>query len=110
METYSLDKIFSALGHPLRRDIVRRLSRGPATITEIATPFDVSLNAVSKHLKVLEAAGLVERDVQGREHICRLQAEALTSATQWLDFYRQFWTKRLDAMQNQLLEEDPDQI
>lgn len=108
METYSLDKIFSALGHPLRRDIVRRLARGPATVTEIATPFDVSLNAVSKHLKVLEAAGLVERDVQGREHICRLQAGALASATQWLDFYRDFWTERLDAMQNQLLEEDRD--
>ena len=72
-----LDNVLAALSHPSRRAILDRLSQGPARVTEIAEPFDMSLNAVSKHLKILEAAGLVRRDVQGREHLIEFRGEPL---------------------------------
>ncbi len=95
----ALDLVFSAVADPTRRAILQALSRRPATIGEIARPFPVSLNAVSKHVMVLERAGLVRREVHGREHLCRLEAHPLEDATAWLENYRQFWEVRLDALE-----------
>lgn len=93
-----LDRVFGAVADPTRRAILVTLRRKPATITEIARQFPVSLNAVSKHVKVLERAGLVHRDVIGREHYCRVEVEPLRQATAWLEHYRAFWEARLDAL------------
>lgn len=99
----NLDQVFSALGNPLRRQILTTLAEnGNMTVTDIAAPFTVSLNAISKHVKVLEKAGLVQRDIRGREHYCKLNPKMLDSAARWLEHYRQFWTERLDAMDQQL--------
>lgn len=95
----ALNRIFSAVADPTRRAILKNLARGSATISEIAKPFPVSLNAVSKHVMVLERAGLVRREVQGREHLCSLEPTPLREATAWLDYYRQFWEVRLDALE-----------
>jgi DNA-binding transcriptional ArsR family regulator len=95
----SLNRVFSAVADPTRRAILQGLAKNPATITEIAKPFPVSLNAVSKHVMVLERAGLVSREIQGREHLCTLQPHPLRDATAWLDHYRQFWEVRLDALE-----------
>ena len=95
----SLNRVFSAVADPTRRAILRSLAKNPATITEIAKPFLVSLNAVSKHVMVLERAGLIRREIQGREHLCRLEPRPLRDATAWLDHYRQFWDVRLDALE-----------
>ena len=94
-----LSNVFAAVADPTRRTIVRMLARGPATISEIAKPFPVSFNAVSKHLMVLERAGLVQREVRGRERVCRLRPRALRRANAWLEQYRQFWEVRLDALE-----------
>ena len=91
-----------ALSDPTRRAIVRRLARGEARVTEVAEPFDMSLNAVSKHIRVLERAGLVRRRVEGRRHICRLSPAALASAYSWLRFYERFWNARLDSLEELL--------
>ena len=101
--TETLDKVFVALGHPIRRTILMRLSKGRATVTDIAMPFDTSLNAISKHLKVLEKAGLIEREVLGRQHYCGLRPGALNQAAHWLAYYQTFWTNRLDALEQELL-------
>lgn len=95
----ALNRVFSAVADPTRRAILQNLAKGSATITEIARPFPVSLNAVSKHVMVLERAGLVRREVQGREHFCTLEPTPLREATAWLDYYRQFWEVRLDALE-----------
>ena len=102
-KTETLDRVFLALGHPIRRTILMRLSRGRATVTEIAMPFDTSLNAISKHLKVLEKAGLIEREVMGREHYCGLRPSALNEAAHWLSYYQAFWADRLNALDQELL-------
>jgi DNA-binding transcriptional ArsR family regulator len=94
-----LDSVFSALADPTRRAILQSLTRRPATINEIARPFPVSLNAVSKHVMVLERAGLLRRQVKGREHHCRIDARPLHQANAWLERYRQFWDLRLDALE-----------
>lgn len=94
-----LSRVFSAVADPTRRAILQALAENPATITEIAKPFPVSLNAVSKHVMVLERAGLIRREVQGREHLCSLEAGPLQDATAWLEHYRQFWEVRLDALE-----------
>lgn len=94
-----LNRVFSAVADPTRRAILASLRNKPATITEIASSFPVSLNAVSKHVMVLERAGLVRRDVHGREHVCSLNARPLRDATAWLEHYRQFWEVRLDALE-----------
>lgn len=99
-----LDGVFQALADPTRRAIVRRLSTGPALVTELAAPFDMSLNAVSKHLRVLERAGLLRREIRGREHHCALEAGPLEGAAEWIEFYRRFWTTRLDALEALLIE------
>lgn len=99
----ALDATFSALGDPIRRAILARLARGESTVSELAEPFDVSLPAVSKHLRVLERAGLVRREVIGREHRCRLDGRPLREAEAWLDHYRNFWEVRLDALERHLI-------
>jgi DNA-binding transcriptional ArsR family regulator len=95
----ALDRVFSAVSDATRRAILETLTSKPATITEIATPFSVSLNAVSKHVMVLERAGLIRREIRGREHLCWLEPQPLREATAWLDHYRQFWNVRLDALE-----------
>ncbi|MFY9531532.1 MAG: metalloregulator ArsR/SmtB family transcription factor [Candidatus Acidiferrales bacterium] len=97
-----LDRIFSAVADPTRRAILESLRAGPARVTEIARPFRVSLNAISKHIMVLERAGLVRREIHGREHHCRLVGRPLREATAWLDHYREFWEIRLDALERHL--------
>ena len=94
-----LNRVFSAVADPTRRAILASLRNKSATITEIASSFPVSLNAVSKHVMVLERAGLIRRSVQGREHICTLEARPLRDATVWLEHYRHFWEVRLDALE-----------
>lgn len=101
--TETLDRIFFALGNSTRRTILKRLARSEATVTEIAAPFDTSLNAISKHLKVLEDAGLIVREISGREHICRLNPKPLDDAVAWITANREFWQKRLDALEQQLV-------
>jgi DNA-binding transcriptional ArsR family regulator len=95
----TLDKTFHALAHPIRRDMLAYLTRKRFTVLEMAQMFDLSLNGVSKHLKVLEQAGLIEREIKGRTHYCSLKVEQLREVAQWLDYYRQFWEGRLDALE-----------
>ena len=99
----ALDGVFHALSDPTRRSLLRRLARGGATVTELAAPFPTSLNAVSKHLRVLERAGLLRREVKGREHHCALDARPLEGAADWIAFYRSFWATRLDALEALLI-------
>ncbi len=96
----SLDRIFHALSDPTRRAILSRLARGPALVTELAEPFATSLPAVSKHLRVLEAAGLMTRTIKGREHHCALQPDPLRDAASWIAHYRRFWDDRLQALES----------
>jgi DNA-binding transcriptional ArsR family regulator len=95
-----LDSVFQALSSPARREIVSLLSGRPYNIGELAPQFDMSLAAVSKHVKLLERAGIVEREIRGRTHICRLNAEALNEAYSWLGGYERFWRMRLDALEH----------
>jgi DNA-binding transcriptional ArsR family regulator len=94
-----LSTVLGAISHPSRRAILQRLADGPARVTEIAAPFDMSLNAVSKHLKVLEGAGLVDREVQGRDHLIRFRGEPLRMVSDWVHEYQEFWTERLDRLE-----------
>ena len=94
----NLDATFSALSDPTRRAILSRLSRGEATVTRLAAPFDISLPAISRHLRVLERAGLIHREKRGRVHRLRLKAEAMREASEWLDFHQRFWEEGLDAL------------
>jgi DNA-binding transcriptional ArsR family regulator len=93
-----LDLTFGALSDPTRRAILARLSEGDATVGELAAPFAVSRPAVSKHLRVLERAGLVHRSREGRLSRCALDAEPMRGAAEWVETYRQFWEGRLDAL------------
>jgi DNA-binding transcriptional ArsR family regulator len=97
-----LDRIFHALSDPTRRTLLVALAGGEQSVSELAAPFDMSLTAVSKHLRVLEAARLVERERRGREQRCRLVPEPMTEAWQWIDHYRTFWSDRLDALDRYL--------
>jgi DNA-binding transcriptional ArsR family regulator len=94
-----LDRVFSALADPTRRAILRRLSHRPATINEIAKPFRVSLNAISKHVMALERAGMLRREIKGRQHFCWIEPGPLREADEWLEHYRQFWEQRLDSLE-----------
>ena len=94
-----LDHIFAALADPTRRAILQALARRPATINEIAKPFSVSLNAISKHVMVLERAGLLRREIKGREHHCWIEPQPLRQANEWLERYQRFWEQRLDALE-----------
>jgi DNA-binding transcriptional ArsR family regulator len=101
-----LDNVFHALGDATRRHMLREMASGERTVSELAAPFDMSLAAASKHIKVLEAAGLLRREVHGRQHVCSLGPWPLASAFEWLQFYEIFWASRLDVLA-QLLREPP---
>jgi len=94
----TLDRVFHALSDSTRRALVARLRDGPATVTELAEPFPVTLPAIGKHLRVLEAAGLMHREIRGRQHICSLTPEALADAGDWLQAYRMFWEENLASL------------
>jgi DNA-binding transcriptional ArsR family regulator len=94
----SMDDVFHALSHEARRAMLGRLARGELTVGELAEPLDMTLAAASKHVKMLERAGLVHRTVDGRRHLCRLEPGPLAPAYAWLRFYERFWTERLDAL------------
>lgn len=95
----SLDATFGALSDPTRRAIVERLTKGDASVGELAEPFDMSLPAISKHLTVLEHAGLVERSKEGRTRRCRLVAEPMRGALEWIATYGAFWEGQLDSLE-----------
>jgi len=99
MTTPVLDRAFAALSDPTRREIVQRLAKGEARVTDLAEPFDMSLNAVSKHLKVLERAGLVRRTRAGREHYIALDPEPIRRIAGWASYYERFWSGRLDKLE-----------
>ena len=99
-----LDIAFAALADPTRRAIIARLARGEASVTELAEPFAMSQPAISKHLKVLERAGLVSRRRDAQRRPCRLQAGALRDATEWLDGYRRFWAESYERLDELLVE------
>ena len=101
-----LDTVFRALGDATRRRMLRELAGGERTVGQLAEPFAMSLAAASKHIKALENAGLIRREVRGRTHLCRLDPGPLASAQQWLSFYERFWTDRLDALERLLREEE----
>jgi DNA-binding transcriptional ArsR family regulator len=104
--TDQMDGVFHALSHGARRDMLGRLANGELTVGELAEPLAMSLAAASKHIKVLERAGLVVRTVEGRRHVCRLEATPMASAASWLLFYERYWTDRLDALEA-VLADDP---
>ncbi|MEX0828485.1 MAG: metalloregulator ArsR/SmtB family transcription factor [Haliea sp.] len=93
-----LDAIFHSLADPTRRAMLRRLSEGDCKMAELAAPFSMSFPAVAKHIRVLEDAGIVTRRAQGRAILVRLEAQRLKTAQAWLQFYEQFWSQRLDAL------------
>ncbi len=95
----TLDHVLTAISDPTRRAILDRLTRGPARITDVAEPFDMSLAAVSKHVQMLERAGLVRRARQGREHTLTLDARPLRRVAQWTSRYERFWNQRLDRLE-----------
>jgi DNA-binding transcriptional ArsR family regulator len=94
----SLDAAFGALSDPTRRAILARLARGQATVSQLAEPFQVSLPAISKHLRVLESAGLLTRAIDGRVHHCRLAPAPMKNVADWISRYRVFWDSQLDAL------------
>jgi DNA-binding transcriptional ArsR family regulator len=94
-----LSTVLGAISHPSRRAILNRLAEGPARVTDIAAPFDLSLNAVSKHLKVLEEAGLIAREKVGRDHIIRFRGAPLRQVSVWMHEYERFWNERLDKFE-----------
>lgn len=100
-----LDLMFHALADPTRRAVVERLSRGPASVSELAAPFDMSLSAIVQHLRVLEASGLVRSEKVGRVRTCRIEPSALRTAEQWITERRTSWERRLDRLGDYLAEE-----
>src|SRR5262245_8489803 len=102
LEHPQLNSIFHALGDATRRQMLRELACGERTVGQLAEPFAISLAAASKHIKALEKAGLIRREVLGRIHLCRLDPGPLASAHQWLSFYERFWTSRLDVLERLL--------
>ncbi|MFG5407192.1 metalloregulator ArsR/SmtB family transcription factor [Piscinibacter sakaiensis] len=103
---HQLDEVFVALADETRRAILARLSAGQARVTEVAAPFPISLNSVSKHIRILERAGLVARRRSGRDHYLSLDARPLTQASDWLQSRQRFWASRVERLQALLDEED----
>ncbi|MBA2363280.1 MAG: winged helix-turn-helix transcriptional regulator [Chloroflexia bacterium] len=93
------DAVFHALAHDARREMLGRLTQGQLTVGELAQPLSMSLAAASKHVQVLERAGLIHRTVDGRRHVCRLESAPLASVSAWLRFYEHHWNERLDALE-----------
>ncbi len=102
MGSETLDRTFSALADPTRRAILVRLARGPATVGELAGPFAMSLPAISRHLKVLAEAALIDNRRDGKGRRCQLRPEAVAGARDWLDFHRRFWGASLDRLDSHL--------
>src|SRR5215472_7060764 len=100
--TARLDAVFAALADPTRRAIIERLSHSEARVTEVAEPFQMSLNAVSKHIRVLEASGVVARHRKGRDHILSINTRSLDEVDGWIGRTRRYWEERLDAMERLL--------
>lgn len=96
---HQLSDVLTAISHPSRRAIIGRLAAGPARFTDIAKPFDLSLNAITKHLKLLERAGLISRERQGREVLISFRPEPLRLVAGWVHGYERFWTERLDQFE-----------
>ena len=101
-----LDDTLIALADDTRREILKRLASGDARVTEVAAPFDISLNSVSKHIRILERAGLVSRRIAGRDHFLSLERKPFDELTQWMLETAKFWDKRLDALEGALRAED----
>lgn len=101
-----LDAVFGALADPTRRAMLRELAAQPRTIGELAAPFEISLAGASKHIQVLERAGLIQREVQGRVHTCRLDARPLHAGAEWLRHYERFWNRKLDVLEAILRTDD----
>ena len=101
-----LDAVFRALADPTRRAMLRDLARQPRTIGELAAPFDISLAGASKHIQMLERAGLIQREVQGRVHTCRLDARPLHAGAEWIRHDERFWNQKLDTLEALLKAED----
>ena len=95
----NLDELFGAMADPTRRTILERLSRGEARVTDVAADFTISLNSVSKHVRMLERAGLVERTVKGREHLLALNPAPMDEAARWIEHHRQFWEASLARLE-----------
>lgn len=106
LETFHLNSVFHALGDATRRQMLRELAKSERTVGQLAEPFAMSLAAASKHIKVLESAGLVRREVRGRTHVCRLEPGPLAHAHEWLGFYEHFWNRRLDLLERILRQEE----
>jgi DNA-binding transcriptional ArsR family regulator len=104
-----LDLVFQALADPSRRDMVERLSRGPASVSDLARPLDMSLPAVMQHLQVLESSGLVKSEKTGRVRMCRMEPKALATAEGWFTKRRAMWERRFDRLGDLLAGEDDDQ-
>lgn len=105
-DSQTLDRIFHAVADGTRRSMIEKLSGGARTVSELAEPFAMSLAAASKHIRVLEGAGLIRREVQGRTHLCSLSPMPLASAEQWLTMYRRYWTDQLDGLETLLRADD----
>ena len=97
-----IDSVFHALAHAGRREMLGRLALGELTVGELAEPLTMTLAGASKHVKVLEQAGLVQRTIAGRRHVCRLDPSPLAAASEWLSAQQRFWNKRLDALEDLL--------
>lgn len=93
-----LDAVFGALADPTRRAMLRELARRPRTVGELAAPFAISLAGASKHVQVLERAGLIRREIQGRVHLCTLDPRPLHAGAEWIRHYERFWTRKLDVL------------
>ena len=102
----ALDEIFHALSDSTRREMIRMMVEKERTITELAAPFEMSLAAVSKHVKVLERAKVVHRSVNGRTHTCSLNGDMLAKASEWLRVYERYWTQRFDLLERELVKEE----
>lgn len=105
-QTSHIDNVFHALGDSTRRRMLDQLAKGERTVSQLAEPFEMSLAAASKHIRALENAGLIRREIRGRTHYCRLDPGPLASAHSWLERYERFWTERLDVLERLLLQED----
>jgi DNA-binding transcriptional ArsR family regulator len=106
LQAPQMNSVFHALGDATRRQMLRDLASGERTVSDLAKPFAMSLAAASKHIRVLEGAGLIRREVRGRTHVCRLDPGPLASAHEWLGFYERFWNSRLDLLEQLLRDED----
>ncbi len=106
LQASRLDTVFHALGDATRRRMLSELAQGEKTVSQLAEPFEISLAAASKHIKALENAGLIRRQIRGRTHMCSLEPGPLASAHEWLGFYERFWNGRLDVLEQLLRRED----